>query len=336
MQAERVGQHRLDDVAVAAGQPDGVRSGRRGDPGVPLAHRGDRPGLRAGQRLPLQPGEHRRGRVGLHDLPQRLLGQVLERLAGPVAVPDLGQPGLDRRGQLAAGQHGGRGLHAPLQRAGHHRGQRHRRQSRGHRLGLRPAPLVEVHARRVPRQHRPGHRGEPVPDEQDRGHPAHSRVRTRRRPGTDCRRGRRGEHRHRHRGAGRQPGDRGREDRRRADRRVERDAGRGRALRRRHHQPGLPAHLAAAVPEGAGRHPPVRVRQGAVLLVPAGRDRDLRLRRGVLHLRGRARAAVRRVRGRRLPAVVRGAVRLVPGRGHVLAQGGPAAARGGPGGRVAA
>ena len=42
----------------------------------------------------------------------------------------------------------------------------------------------------------------------------------------------------------------------------------------------------------AGRGPPVRVRQGAVLLVAAGRGRDLRLRRGLLHLRGRARAAV--------------------------------------------
>ena len=51
----------------------------------------------------------------------------------------------------------------------------------------------------------------------------------------------------------------------------------------------------------------------------------------VLHLPGRARAAVRRVRGGRLPALVRGAARLVPGRGHLLAQGGPAAAQRGAG-----
>ena len=214
------------------------------------------PGLRAGQRLPLRAGEHRRGRVGLHDLPQRVLGQLLERPAGPVAVP-------------APRPAGRRPSHRRLRPAGTAAAVSTQRSSglvttaasgTGASRSATAAACARPRSSRCtpgvrPGQHRPGHRGEAVPDEQDRGHPATlecvtaaGRVRT-------CPCGRRGEHRHRPGGAGRQPGDRGRQDRRRADRRVERDAGRGRALRRRHHQPGLPAHLAAAVPQGSRTRP---------------------------------------------------------------------------------
>ena len=74
---------------------------------------------------PLRAGEHRGRRVLLHDLPQRVLGQLLERPAGPVAVPALAQPvvGLDL--ELAAGRDGAGGLPAAVQRAGDDRGERH-------------------------------------------------------------------------------------------------------------------------------------------------------------------------------------------------------------------
>ena len=149
VQAERVGQQRLDHVAVAAGQPDRLRPGRRGHR---ASHSRTAATARAwvcGQPLPVRPGEHRRGRVLLHHLPQRLLGQLLQRPAGPVAVPHLGQPRLDLRPPASRpAASGRRGLHAPLQRAGHHRGQRHRRAAarpprrpgRGRaRRGARPA-----------------------------------------------------------------------------------------------------------------------------------------------------------------------------------------------------
>src|SRR5690242_6185144 len=69
VQAQRVGQDRLDDVAVAARDPDVVR----GEPGVPVPHRGDGPRGHLGQRLPA--GEPSGGRLALHDGPERLLGE---------------------------------------------------------------------------------------------------------------------------------------------------------------------------------------------------------------------------------------------------------------------
>ena len=62
----------------------------RGDRGVPVADRRRRPGLHVAHRLAAREGDATR--VALHDLPQRLLGQLLELPTGPVAVPALGQP----------------------------------------------------------------------------------------------------------------------------------------------------------------------------------------------------------------------------------------------------
>ena len=58
----------------------------------------------AAQRLALGAGEDRGGGVGLDDLPQRLLDQLVELAAGPVAVVALPDPLVGVHGQLRAGR----------------------------------------------------------------------------------------------------------------------------------------------------------------------------------------------------------------------------------------
>ena len=170
VQAQRVGQDRLDDVAVAAGQPDGVGAELR----VPVADGGDRAGLRLRQPLPLGAGEDRGRRVLLHDLPERLLGQLLDRSgrssrrsgprrAGRRSAPSSSRPGGD----------GVRGLQAALERAADDRGERHLRQPLRHRRDLRRAGLVELHARGPAGEDAAGVGRRPaVPQEEDGGHGA--------------------------------------------------------------------------------------------------------------------------------------------------------------------
>ena len=99
---ERVGEDRLDHVAVAAPPPRSRRRRARRrscrpDCGPP------RPRGAASPRSDSPPGT-RRARVRLHDLPQRVLGQRLERLPLPVAVPALPKPLVRARlGERRAG-----------------------------------------------------------------------------------------------------------------------------------------------------------------------------------------------------------------------------------------
>ena len=67
--AEGVGEHGLDDVAVADRHPDRIGAVRGRDRGVATAYGVDRARLHLRQRLTA--GERRRRRVGLHGLPQR-------------------------------------------------------------------------------------------------------------------------------------------------------------------------------------------------------------------------------------------------------------------------
>ena len=131
---------------------------------------------------------------------------------------------------------------------------------------------------------------------------------------------------HRHRPAGRlgQPGDRGGQARRRSDLGLDGDARGGRALLRRHPQPGLPDGRAQAQPEAGRRAAPVRLRHGAVLLVADRGRRDLRARSRLLDLRGHPRRAEARGAGQPDDLLRRARVQL-PVRGHVLAQGRPPA-----------
>ena len=100
-------------------------------------------------------------------------------------------------------------------------------------------------------------------------------------------------------GRWRQPADRGRQACRRTRLRLLGDAVRGRALVRRHHEPGVLDDGAAAEPQGADERAPLRLRDGAVLLVPARRRRDLRARRRLLGVPGhRGAAQARRAGGR--------------------------------------
>ncbi len=204
MDAHGVRDDRLDDVAVGAGQPDR----RRPQPGVPVPHRGDGPVLGVTQRLAAGAGEDHRAGMVLDGPPQRVGGQHLRLLAGPVAVVALPQPVVERdgvplpraRASLGAGTgarpgpagvtvltvlcafalaRGGRplprddrlgGFPAALQRAGDDGGERDGRQPPGQRAGLRPASVVEADTRRPAEQDGAGHRGQPVAYEQNGGH----------------------------------------------------------------------------------------------------------------------------------------------------------------------
>ncbi len=95
MQAERVGENRLDHIAVSASQPERVAAVLLCQPRVVLPNRGDGTGLHLGQ--PFAAGKHRCAGMGLNHRPQRLLDQIAEFATGPFAVVDLGEPLVDAR-----------------------------------------------------------------------------------------------------------------------------------------------------------------------------------------------------------------------------------------------
>ena len=86
----------------------------------------------------------------LHRAPELLLGQPLDLLTGPLAVVALQQPAVGDRPHLR--RHQLRGLAAPLERAGHDRGERQPVEPSGGGPGLRDAGVVEVHALGPPGQ----------------------------------------------------------------------------------------------------------------------------------------------------------------------------------------
>ncbi len=159
---------------------------------VVFAHRGHGPYLHPQHRLPAVAGERHRGGVCLHHPPQRVLDQFLQRPAGPGAVPALPEPLIRERGgagnRARPGQrhHRGGGLLAALQRAGHHRTERERRQPPGEGLSLGAAGVVEPDPRRPAGQHTAGvGTGASVADQDQRWHPPSLRVE---RPGRATRR----------------------------------------------------------------------------------------------------------------------------------------------------
>ncbi len=167
----------LDDVAVGAGEPDRVRT----QPGVPVAYRRDRAILGVAQSLPVRAGEDHRARLFLDGPPQRVLGQRLHFLTGPVAVTALPETVVDDHGTVVPRFGFGFGfalvlrdrqgcLLAALQRAGDDRGERYRGETLGQGLGLLPTAVVETDTRGPSEQDGTCHRGESMADEQDGGH----------------------------------------------------------------------------------------------------------------------------------------------------------------------
>ena len=170
--AERVGQHRLDQVAVADRDPDGPGAVLGLDRRVPAAYGVHDAGLHRRQRLAA--GERGGGRLGLHDLPERLLGQLLQRPALPLAVVALGQAPVGGHPQgrrvwarttaWAVCRQRSSGLETTAASG------TARQPGRG-ALGLRHAGVVEADAGRPAGQHAADvGRGPSVPDEDHRCH----------------------------------------------------------------------------------------------------------------------------------------------------------------------
>ena len=142
-----------------------------------VADGGDRPRGHPGERLAA--GEPGRGRVLLDHAPELLLGEVLERAAGPLAVVHLGEPvvGLDRqpervgqrlracRRQRSSGEDTSRSIVASRSRS-RSRPPAGGRCRRAGRPGAGPASTpVVLRSTAVPDQHDGGHRahaGTPV------------------------------------------------------------------------------------------------------------------------------------------------------------------------------
>lgn len=166
VEAERVGDDRLDDVAVGADEVHGGGGGG-GQPVVPVANGRDRPRRHRGQGLAA--GEAGGAGVVLHDRPVGVAPQVVEVAAGPVPVVALGEPlVLGDRGSGGRGDRRG-GLDAPLHRAGDDGVQAQRGESAGGLLGLGAAPAVQVQAGGASGEAAAGDRGQAVADEQQGG-----------------------------------------------------------------------------------------------------------------------------------------------------------------------
>ncbi|CKT39418.1 Uncharacterised protein [Mycobacterium tuberculosis] len=95
MHTERVCDHRLDDIAMGAGQPQHVVAVLIGQPPVVFADGCHSASLHLRQTLTA--GKHRRAGVGLDYPPQRLVDQVTDFSASPFAVVDFGEPVIDER-----------------------------------------------------------------------------------------------------------------------------------------------------------------------------------------------------------------------------------------------
>ena len=162
VQSQAICDDGLDDISVRADEIGSVLA----EPGIPFPDRGHRPVLHVRHGLAVRAGERNRARVGLHHAPERLLRQLLQRLAGPVPVAALPHPVVGEDLLAIPGRRDRRrGLLAAFQRAADDGVERERGQPgrQGGRLSL--APVIERDARRPSGQHVTGRRGEPVPDQ---------------------------------------------------------------------------------------------------------------------------------------------------------------------------
>lgn len=123
------------------------------------------------QRRPLRAGDHDYRRIVLHHLPERVLGQFLERAFGAVAVAALTQPVLDLQLEaLRPLADGAGGAEAPAERATHKGVERDGSEPLRDGRNLLGAALVEVQAGRLPASTGPVMWGQAMADEDDGAH----------------------------------------------------------------------------------------------------------------------------------------------------------------------
>ena len=181
MLSERVGDHRLDDIAMGDGHPQ-----RRGtdiclDPSIGLPNRRDGPGGHRRQRLTgilLAVGEPGGTGLVLDHPPQGVLGKLGQRATGPGAVAALPQPvvidHLVVGGPLLQQSRGS--LLTPGQRGAHHQSRRESGCSAAppELSGLLDPDLVKVDLGEPAGEHARGVRRRPaVPDENHCRHDGH-------------------------------------------------------------------------------------------------------------------------------------------------------------------
>jgi hypothetical protein len=169
-----VGEHRLDHVGVRHRYPQRARPRVFGDGSVVAAYGIDRPALHSRYRLSSRELSSRR--MLLHHLPERLLGELFERLAGPTPVSAFRECFVDD--ELGSGPHrvGNQAsrLLATFEGARHDPARRQQCQSQPGCRGLRLTGLVEMNSRAPAGQDTGGVRRRPaVPDQQNSRHVSH-------------------------------------------------------------------------------------------------------------------------------------------------------------------
>ena len=169
MHAEGIREDRLDDVTMADDRVDRISA----KPIVPLTHRGDGAVLHIGHGLPLCAREYGCTRMGLHDLPHRILGEGLQRPTGPVAVAAFADPLIDMARDVGGPtrQHQVGGLPCALEGGCHDRHEGNGEQPHGQCARLVSAPVVKGDPWSPAGKDTIGVRlGAPVADQQDGGH----------------------------------------------------------------------------------------------------------------------------------------------------------------------
>lgn len=155
--AVRVGDHRLDDVAVCARHPQRVGAMLCRQPPIVFPDRRHRARLHLRQALTA--GEYRRAGVGLHHLPQGLAHQLADLAARPFAVVHFGEPVVDERRQTQRVGQRLEGAAAAQQRRTDQRADRQVTDPVDQAGGLFAALVVEVDALGTAGEHARGVRG---------------------------------------------------------------------------------------------------------------------------------------------------------------------------------
>jgi len=150
MCAGRIGQDRLDDVAVGDQRPQSLGSVLGIDRRVNLPDGLQTSRLHLGNGLALERltvREPCRAGLVLHRSPHRVFGKLLERTASPGSVATLAEAFVGAHGDLDQGtRHDLRGLNATLQWAGDNRTDRKASQSLSQIRSLTPPDIVKANA----------------------------------------------------------------------------------------------------------------------------------------------------------------------------------------------
>ncbi len=156
MHAQRVREHRLDDVAVTDCRPNGIGSMLGLECRIMATDRGHRARLHRGQGLAIR--KCHGGRLRLHHRPQVFGHKLAELAALPLAVVTLGQVGINGsiRGLALAIKDELAGLPAPFEGTGHDCGKGHRCQPFSGQGRLIPSGFIQGDAIHPSGQHPSG------------------------------------------------------------------------------------------------------------------------------------------------------------------------------------